>query len=1041
VNEECSFKPTEDSEKMDQSLQAVLQSCLQSRFGYAGFRRHQLEVMLNVLHGRDSFCLMATGEGKSLLYQLPAVALREKGVKVTTLVISPLIALMEDQIEYLASIGVSALALGGTTRHDEEEAAMNGQYALVYLTPEKAAIWHHGFERLMLTTRVVCLAVDESHCVSEWGHDFRPQYRQLGALRKILHGVPCLALSATATVPVQKDIISSLQLRRPFAVSSCFNRRNLKYHVFERSGATDLLRALLLVQSQGLDTAKIGQELHEAEEEAGADVAEEEEQDDEDEGGEWVQAHNHPSPRPRPRPAAKPNKSAAAPTVTFQPTLVYVMTKKECESLAEAIRQSRLFRAVKVATYHSGLSLQERKATQAAFARDEVQVVIATAAFGMGVHKDGIRAVVHFGMPQSLETYYQQSGRAGRDGAPASCVLLYHRSDDARCWNIGQNYSEAAAAAAAAAAGGGGAGVGAEGAALQAADLTTTSILEELSKRLAAEVAREKDPSCAAASTAAGVEAGAEAGAGARAAQRVEARMSVVREFIRGVGGCRRRFLLAFFGQGAVSLEELRAQGQGRGPGQGPEQGCCDLCDEALSVAEKAAAAAEAMQGQEGGGDHPIHTLPPPAAPVPRVDLGPEVLLMLRAIQETSTGEAWGVGLPLQVLLGSHDKLTQRLPGYSSLSTFGCGQARGKEWWMALCRQLAETEGLVSLNFVRGAGGKFSYQHASLTAPGAEYLRRYSAWRAPAKGEAPGVPGVGGGSKATPAHFLVPCPELAALMRGVGSGGEGAAAGAGGGGLRRVPGVPAANFTTAAAQSEAAAEARAALQDQAARARAARAAQLEAARAAVEQRLLHLRDTVARSTGAKPYTVLSSFDMQQICVPRVLRQCCSLQGLEQLGVLEPWKLAEFGAELAALVASACKEAGVGEEHEEEDEEEGGGTRVGDGSPFRPLPLPPPPQPEQLVAAVRGRGAAPQLYRPAYIAQQREQETLHVVVSAAGADGSCMQQQVGFKRDAAEMDEGVDDVAGGDENKAPPSAGHGAGQSHVIVIPHFCRRVL
>jgi superfamily II DNA helicase RecQ len=1010
---------------MDQSLQAVLQSCLQSRFGYAGFRRQQLEVMLNVLHGRDSFCLMATGEGKSLLYQLPAVALREKGVKVTTLVISPLIALMEDQIEHLASIGVSALALGGTSSHDEEEAAMDGQYALVYLTPEKAAIWHHGFERLMTTTRIVCLAVDESHCVSEWGHDFRPQYRQLGALRKILHGVPCLALSATATVPVQKDIISSLQLRRPFAVSSCFNRRNLKYHVFERSGATDLLRALLLVQSQGLDASNNGKELPEAEEEE--EAAAEEEDDDEEEEGEWVQAHNHPSPRARPRPAAKPNKSAAAPTVTFQPTLVYVMTKKECESLAEAIRQSRCFRAVKVATYHAGLSLQERKATQAAFARDEVQVVVATAAFGMGVHKDGIRAVVHFGMPQSLETYYQQSGRAGRDGAPASCVLLYHRSDDARCWNIGQNYSEAAAAA-----GEGGAGECADGAALRAAELTTTSILEELSKRLCAEVAREKKPSGATAAGGGGAKA--EAGAGAGAAQRVEARMSVVREFIRGVGGCRRRFLLAFFGQGAASLEELRAQGQGRGPGQAPERDCCDLCDEAFSVLEKAAVAAEAMQGQEGGCGLPMHThLPPAAVLVSRVDLGPEVLLLLRAIQETSTGEAWGVGLPLQVLLGSHDKLTQRLPGYSSLSTFGCGQARGKDWWMALCRQLAETEGLVSLKFVRGAGGKFSYQHASLTAPGAEYLRRYSAWRVPAGG------GGGGGGKATPAHFLVPCPELAALMRNAGSGGEGASAAAAAGGLRRVPGVPAANFTTAAARSEAAAEARAALQGQAARARAARAARLEAARAAVEQRLLHLRDTVARSTGAKPYTVLSSFDMQQICAPRALRQCCSMQGLEQLGVLEPWKLAEFGAELAALVASACKEACVSEEHEE-DEEEGGDTMVEDGSPFRPLPLPPPPQTEQLVS-VRGRGAAPQLYRPAYIAQQRAPETMHVAVATAGADGSCVQQQVGCKRDAAEMGGGDHGVAGGDENRAPSSAGNGPGLSHVIVIPHFCCRVL
>eukprot|EP01039_Chlorochromonas_danica_P003823 gene3823-4174_t len=319
---------------------------------------------------------MATGSGKSLIFQLPVVTLCNLGLKCCAIVISPLIALMEDQVSSLIAMGIPAIALGSLTDHKIEERAMQGDYWLIYCTPEKAMLWKHGFQTLAQKVQIICLAIDESHCVSEWGNDFRPEYRQLKEIRSFIsYHIPIIALTASATLTVQQDIINTLELHQPFIIRASLNRSNLKYNVRIKSTTNDLLRVLLDFRRQQVQ--EVGMTLEQGKG-----------------------------------------------RLRYLTTLIYVNSRKACETIAQEIVSSNYLQGIQVAYYHAGLTLEDRTAILTAFLRDEIEVVVATTAFGMGINKADIRLVIHYGLTLSVEAYYQQTGRAGRDGASANCVLL-----------------------------------------------------------------------------------------------------------------------------------------------------------------------------------------------------------------------------------------------------------------------------------------------------------------------------------------------------------------------------------------------------------------------------------------------------------------------------------------------------------------------------------------------------------------------------------------------------------------------------------------
>ena len=276
---------------------------------------------------------------------------------------------------------------------------MRGDYLILYTTPEKLIIWKHGIIELTKTRKIVCLAIDESHCVSEWGHDFRPVYRNLSDIRTwfsscFTHELPIIALTATATPNIQKDIITNLKLYQPFIVKSTFNRPNLKYYVKHRNNEKDLVKVLLECRREQLQ-------------QAGLDV------------GALRTATNVPP---------------------FVSTLIYVLTKKEAETivrnLTEVTKTIAELRDINVAYYHASLTNEERSRVHNGFAGDRINIVVATIAFGLGIHKPDIRLIIHYGIPKSVESYYQQTGRAGRDGLPAKCILLHRRLDLARSYTI-----------------------------------------------------------------------------------------------------------------------------------------------------------------------------------------------------------------------------------------------------------------------------------------------------------------------------------------------------------------------------------------------------------------------------------------------------------------------------------------------------------------------------------------------------------------------------------------------------------------------------
>lgn len=337
-----------------------LESTLKQYFGYTTFWEGQRQVIEQVLVGRDAFVLMPTGGGKSLTYQLPALLL--PGL---TIVVSPLIALMQDQVERLRANGIPATfinsSLSAGERERREYAALNGHLKLLYVAPER--LLSDTF--LMLLDRVEenvglsLLAVDEAHCVSEWGHDFRTEYRQLGRLRTLHPRVPMLALTATATERVREDILDQLRLTDPYYHVASFNRPNLYYEVRRknRNSYNELLEILR--------------------ESAGESV------------------------------------------------IIYCQSRKTVDELSEALAQD----GINALPYHAGLDNEQRADHQQRFIRDDVPVLVATIAFGMGISKPDVRTVIHYDLPRNLEGYYQESGRAGRDSQPAQCILFFQYGD------------------------------------------------------------------------------------------------------------------------------------------------------------------------------------------------------------------------------------------------------------------------------------------------------------------------------------------------------------------------------------------------------------------------------------------------------------------------------------------------------------------------------------------------------------------------------------------------------------------------------------
>jgi ATP-dependent DNA helicase RecQ len=334
---------------------SALDRKLKDVFGYDTFRPHQREIAEAFLAGRDALAVLPTGAGKSLCYQLPAVV--RDGL---TVVISPLIALMKDQVDQLSAGGVAATFLNSSLESAEARRRFaglhRGEYKLLYLAPERLML--PDFLPRLGEWNMTALAVDEAHCISEWGHDFRPEYRRLREVRQVFPDLPLLALTATATPRVRTDILGQLELRDPAVFIASFNRPNLTYRVLPKSKPAEQVVRFV---------------------------------------------------------RARPDDAG----------IVYCQSRRAAEAMASALARE----GVAAVPYHAGLEPEERIRNQEAFLRDEASVVCATVAFGMGINKPNVRFVIHADLPKNVEGYYQETGRAGRDGLPSDCLLLYSRGD------------------------------------------------------------------------------------------------------------------------------------------------------------------------------------------------------------------------------------------------------------------------------------------------------------------------------------------------------------------------------------------------------------------------------------------------------------------------------------------------------------------------------------------------------------------------------------------------------------------------------------
>jgi ATP-dependent DNA helicase RecQ len=338
-------------------------------FGYHEFRPHQREIVEHIVGGGDAFVLMPTGGGKSLTFQIPA--LHRPGVAI---VVSPLISLMKDQVDALRANGVAASCLNSSLAPDEAADVLRdlraGDLDLLYVAPERLML--DGFLDMLHTLPLALFAIDEAHCVSQWGHDFRPEYVQLGSLRELFPGVPLIALTATADDQTREDVRERLHLTTAPVFAAGFDRPNIRYTVTDKRSAPAQLASFV---------------------------------------------------------AARPDESG----------IVYCLSRKRVEEVASKLRAA----GVKAAAYHAGLPAAERTRVQDAFLRDDVHVVVATVAFGMGIDKPDVRFVVHYDMPKNIEGYYQETGRSGRDGLPAEALCLFGLQDAVTARSLIENGANA----------------------------------------------------------------------------------------------------------------------------------------------------------------------------------------------------------------------------------------------------------------------------------------------------------------------------------------------------------------------------------------------------------------------------------------------------------------------------------------------------------------------------------------------------------------------------------------------------------------------
>jgi ATP-dependent DNA helicase RecQ len=331
---------------------------LKTTFGYGSFHPLQREIIETSLAGRDVFALLPTGGGKSLCFQLPA--LHRTGL---TIVVSPLIALMKDQVDQLQAAGVAATYLNSSLDADESRSRLRGlhrgEFRLLYVAPERLLL--DNWQENLKAWNIAALAIDEAHCVSEWGHDFRPEYRQIARLRDLLPDVPVMALTATATDRVRVDIIKHLKLRDAATFVASFNRPNLSYRVIPKDQpAKQIIN--------------------------------------------FIRTREHES------------------------GIIYCASRATAERVAESLAG----RGFSARPYHAGLDAAERSRNQEMFLRDETSIICATIAFGMGINKPNVRWIIHHDLPKNIEGYYQETGRAGRDGLPGDCLLLFSAGDIAR---------------------------------------------------------------------------------------------------------------------------------------------------------------------------------------------------------------------------------------------------------------------------------------------------------------------------------------------------------------------------------------------------------------------------------------------------------------------------------------------------------------------------------------------------------------------------------------------------------------------------------